>query len=90
MIKVCLLILCASEYELIFSFTIGIQPTDYFFNYFYLGIDILMDGALHVCKKIILHGNIPGHYDFQKYKRCPFQIQFSKKKNSKVLSTHVV
>ncbi|KAG0763936.1 hypothetical protein G6F57_005855 [Rhizopus arrhizus] len=61
----------------------GIQPTDYFFNYFYLGIDILMDGALHVCKKIILHGNIPGHYDFQKYKRCPFQIQFSKKKNKK-------
>lgn len=61
----------------------GVQPTDYFFNYFYLGIDVLMDGALHVCKKIILHGNIPGHYDFQKYKRCPFQIQFAKKKNKK-------
>ncbi|KAI9265979.1 hypothetical protein BY458DRAFT_556628 [Sporodiniella umbellata] len=61
----------------------GVQPTDYFFNYFYLGIDILIDGALHVCKKVVLHGNVPGHYDFQKYKRCPFQIQFSKRKTKK-------
>ncbi|KAI8354035.1 hypothetical protein BD560DRAFT_438388 [Blakeslea trispora] len=53
-----------------------IHPTDYFFNYFHLGLDVLMDGGLHVCKKIILHGNIPGHYDFQRYKRCPFQIIF--------------
>ncbi|KAI8369334.1 uncharacterized protein BYT42DRAFT_583999 [Radiomyces spectabilis] len=52
------------------------HPTDYFLNYFHLGIDILMDGALHVCKKIILHGNIPGHYDFQRYKRCRFQLEF--------------
>ncbi|OAD08236.1 hypothetical protein MUCCIDRAFT_134472, partial [Mucor lusitanicus CBS 277.49] len=43
-------------------------PTDYFFNYFHLGIDILIDGGLHVCKKIVLHGNVPGHYDFQRYK----------------------
>ncbi|KAL0078302.1 hypothetical protein J3Q64DRAFT_1756588 [Phycomyces blakesleeanus] len=56
-----------------------VHPTDYFFNYFHLGIDILIDGGLHVCKKIVLHGNIPGHYDFQRYKRCPFQIVFSKK-----------
>ncbi|KAI9016490.1 hypothetical protein CLU79DRAFT_706537 [Phycomyces nitens] len=56
-----------------------VHPTDYFFNYFHLGIDILIDGGLHVCKKIVLHGNIPGHYDFQRYKRCPFQIVFSKR-----------
>lgn len=43
-----------------------VQPTDYFLNYFHLGIDILIDGALHICKKIILHGNVPGHYDFQR------------------------
>ncbi|KAF7731986.1 hypothetical protein EC973_007091 [Apophysomyces ossiformis] len=55
-----------------------VHPTDYFLNYFHLGLDILIDGALHVCKKIILHGNIPGHYDFQRYKRCPFQILFPK------------
>lgn len=64
------------------SVIIGAQPTDYFFNYFHLGIDILIDGALHVCKKIVLHGNIPGHYDFQKYKRCPFQITFPKKQSN--------
>ncbi|KAI8582668.1 hypothetical protein K450DRAFT_226360 [Umbelopsis ramanniana AG] len=55
------------------------QPTDYFFNYFYLGIDILFDGGLHVCKKIVLHGNIPCHFDFQRYKRCPFALRFPQK-----------
>ncbi|KAI7863539.1 hypothetical protein BDF14DRAFT_1843189 [Spinellus fusiger] len=69
-------LLAISEEEDKDHFTV--HPTDYFFNYFHLGIDILMDGALHVCKKIILHGNIPGHYDFQRYKRCPFQLVFSK------------
>ncbi|KAI9255592.1 hypothetical protein BDA99DRAFT_517147 [Phascolomyces articulosus] len=59
-----------------------IEPTDYFFNYFHLGIDILIDGTSHVCKKIILHGNIPGHYDFQRYKRCPYQLQFSNERNN--------
>ncbi|CDS07420.1 hypothetical protein LRAMOSA01369 [Lichtheimia ramosa] len=53
-----------------------VDPTDYFFNFFHLGLDVLMDGTLHVCKKIVLHGNIPGHYDFQRYKRCPFKIHF--------------
>ncbi|KAG0166816.1 hypothetical protein DFQ30_006757 [Apophysomyces sp. BC1015] len=57
------------------------HPTDYFLNYFHLGMDILIDGALHVCKKIVLHGNIPGHYDFQRYKRCPFQVVFPKQEN---------
>ncbi|KAI8990945.1 hypothetical protein BDF20DRAFT_841796 [Mycotypha africana] len=52
--------------------------TDYFLNYFHFGIDILIDGGSHVCKKIVLHGNIPGHYDFQRYKRCPFQLTFPK------------
>ncbi|KAI9493996.1 hypothetical protein BDB00DRAFT_871756 [Zychaea mexicana] len=61
--------------------TSALEPTDYFFNYFHLGIDILMDGTLHVCKKVILHGNIPGHYDFQRYKRCPYQLHFPNDKN---------
>ncbi|KAI8068978.1 hypothetical protein BDF21DRAFT_425875 [Thamnidium elegans] len=58
-----------------------VQPTDYFFNYFHLGMDILLDGGLHVCKKIVLHGNVPGHFDFQRYKRCPYQMIFPKNKN---------
>ncbi|KAF9976428.1 hypothetical protein BGZ73_008630 [Actinomortierella ambigua] len=52
----------------------GPMPNDYFYNYFHLGIDVLFDGSSHVCKKIILHSNIPGHFDFQSYKRCPFVI----------------
>ncbi|KAI8063602.1 hypothetical protein BC940DRAFT_307121 [Gongronella butleri] len=57
----------------------GPQATDYFLNYFHLGLDILVDGSRHVCKKVILHGNIPGHYDFQRYKRCPYQVILPKK-----------
>ncbi|CAG8807823.1 33886_t:CDS:2, partial [Racocetra persica] len=51
-----------------------IQEGDYFYNYFHLGFDVLFDGVSHRCKKIILHGNVPGHYDFQRYKRCPYKI----------------
>ncbi|KAG2198592.1 hypothetical protein INT47_001039 [Mucor saturninus] len=58
-----------------------VQPTDYFLNYFHLGIDLLIDGGLHICKKIVLHGNVPGHFDFQRYKRCPYQMLFPKNKN---------
>ncbi|KAL1931629.1 hypothetical protein VTP01DRAFT_9772 [Rhizomucor pusillus] len=57
----------------------AVQLTDYFLNYYHLGIDILIDGSKHTCKKIVLHANIPGHYDFQRYKRCPYQIHFGKK-----------
>lgn len=58
-----------------------VHPTDYFFNYFHLGMDILIDGGLHICKKIVLHGNVPGHFDFHRYKRCPFQLVFSHHSN---------
>ncbi|KAI8642069.1 hypothetical protein BD408DRAFT_387744 [Parasitella parasitica] len=67
-----------------------VQPTDYFFNYFHLGIDILIDGGLHICKKIVFHGNVPGHYDFQRYKRCPFHIVFPKNSNKKVDSASLL
>ncbi|CAG8627547.1 8467_t:CDS:10, partial [Paraglomus brasilianum] len=48
--------------------------TDYFYNYFHLGFDVLFDGSTHRCKKVVLNGNVPGHYDFQRYKRCPYKI----------------
>ncbi|KAF9906021.1 hypothetical protein EC991_001103 [Linnemannia zychae] len=50
------------------------QPNDYFYNYFHLGMDILFDGSTHRCKKIVMHTNVPGHFDFQSYKRCPYII----------------
>ncbi|CAH1757687.1 7217_t:CDS:10 [Entrophospora sp. SA101] len=55
------------------------HPIDYFYNYFHLGFDVLFDGMTHRCKKIVLHGNVPGHYDFQTYKRCPYKIILQKK-----------
>lgn len=32
---------------------------DYFYNYFERGFDVLIDGKLHVVKKVVLHGNHP-------------------------------
>ncbi|KAK2722518.1 hypothetical protein QYM36_002905 [Artemia franciscana] len=48
--------------------------SDYFFNYFTLGIDLLFDSKTHRLKKILLHTNFPGHYDFNMYHRCNFTL----------------
>ncbi|KAJ1991797.1 hypothetical protein H4R33_001254 [Dimargaris cristalligena] len=50
---------------------------DYFFNYYEMGFDVLLDGKSHRCKKIVLHGNIPGHYDFGRYRKCEFQLDLA-------------
>lgn len=47
---------------------------DYFFNYFELGFDLLFDGTSHKVKKIILHTNLIGTADFQKYNKCNFVL----------------
>ncbi|KAK9702919.1 hypothetical protein K7432_011010 [Basidiobolus ranarum] len=41
-------------------------PNDYFYNYFQHGFDLLFDAVTHRCKKIVLHCNFPGHFDFGK------------------------
>lgn len=51
--------------------------TDYFFNYFSLGVDLLFCGKTHQLKKFILHSNYPCHYDFSIYERCEFNIPIS-------------
>ncbi|KDQ64597.1 hypothetical protein JAAARDRAFT_75176 [Jaapia argillacea MUCL 33604] len=51
------------------------SEVDYFYNYFQHGIDILISGGSHIVKKIILHTNIPGTPLFQRYKRCPWEIE---------------
>ncbi|MDP2436113.1 MAG: hypothetical protein Q8P67_10245 [archaeon] len=48
--------------------------SDYFFNYFALGIDLLFDQHTHFVKKIVLHSNLPCHFDFNRYRKCNFQI----------------
>jgi len=47
----------------------------YFYNYFQHGIDFLISDHTHLVKKIILHTNVPGTPLFQRYKRCPWQIE---------------
>ncbi|KAF6023009.1 C16orf70 [Bugula neritina] len=48
--------------------------SDYIYNYFSLGLDLIFDGASHKLKKILLHTNYPGHYNFNIYMRCNFTI----------------
>ncbi|KAH9943487.1 UPF0183-domain-containing protein [Epithele typhae] len=48
---------------------------DYFYNYQQHGIDFLISGATHAVKKVVLHSNVPGTPLFQRYKRCPWEIE---------------
>jgi len=48
--------------------------SDYFYNYFTLGFDILFDARTNCVKKFILHTNYPGHYNFNMYHRCMFDL----------------
>ncbi|GAB6033776.1 hypothetical protein CHUAL_013938 [Chamberlinius hualienensis] len=50
------------------------RSSDYFYNYFTLGLDVLFDSKTHTATKFILHTNYPGHYNFNMYYRCHFKI----------------
>lgn len=56
------------------------QPrrSDYFFNYFTLGVDVLFDARFHRVSKFVLHTNQPGEYTFNTYYRCMFEIPLRK------------
>ncbi|KII95090.1 hypothetical protein PLICRDRAFT_33920 [Plicaturopsis crispa FD-325 SS-3] len=51
------------------------EASDYFYNYFQHGVDFLVCGNKHVVKKIALHTNIPGSPLFQRYQRCPWELE---------------
>ncbi|RPA83482.1 UPF0183-domain-containing protein, partial [Ascobolus immersus RN42] len=51
---------------------------DYFYNYFSQGFDIFFSSTStrqHVATKLILHGNVPGSYSFQRYRRSKWIVQ---------------
>ncbi|KAI8824521.1 uncharacterized protein EV422DRAFT_323618 [Fimicolochytrium jonesii] len=48
---------------------------DYFWSYFSVGVDILFSAATHCVKKIVLHTNPVGSWDFTQYRKCRFQIK---------------
>jgi len=52
------------------------QPTDYFYNFFDCGFDLLIDGSKHTLKKFIAHTNFPGHSEFSHYNKCEFRVVF--------------
>jgi len=54
-----------------------ITSQDYFYNYYHLGFDLLFDGLTNKIKKIILHSNFPGHFDFFKYNKCQYKFKCS-------------
>ncbi|KAL0949450.1 hypothetical protein HGRIS_009505 [Hohenbuehelia grisea] len=47
----------------------------YFYNYFQYGLDFYISGRTHIVQKIVLHSNIPGSPQFQRYKRCNWEIE---------------
>ncbi|KAL5035667.1 hypothetical protein RTP6_003326 [Batrachochytrium dendrobatidis] len=47
---------------------------NYIWNYFSMGIDIVFDGTFHRVIKMILHTNMLGHHDVNKYAACNFDI----------------
>lgn len=53
------------------------RRSDFFFNYFTLGLDILFDARTQKAKKFILHTNYPGHYNFNMYHRCEFKLELN-------------
>jgi len=49
--------------------------TDYFYNYFKLGMDLMFDGNTKRLRKVVLHTCRPEHQDFGKrYSPCLFQF----------------
>jgi hypothetical protein len=51
-----------------------LKPSDYFYNYFNHGMDILFDGVAHTVKKFVLRANLPTNSLFDLYRKCLFEI----------------
>ncbi|KAI5124941.1 hypothetical protein M0805_007368 [Coniferiporia weirii] len=47
----------------------------YFYNYFQFGLDFLISTSTHLVQKVVVHTNIPGTPMFQRYQRCPWEIE---------------
>ncbi len=42
----------------------GPPPPDYILNYFDDGVDVVINGATHTVRKVVLHTNAPGYVGF--------------------------
>lgn len=63
--------------------------SDYFLNYFQHGFDIFISSSHSsshpVATKIILHGNVPGSFEFQRYRRSRWTIDLPESTKKKEL-----
>lgn len=54
---------------------------DYFYNYYSHGFDVYIStssgSSSHLATKIILHGNVPGSYEFHRYRRARWEILYA-------------
>ena len=51
--------------------------TDYFYNYYGHGFDVYISTSSgHVTSKVILHGNVPGSYEFHRYRRSRWEVVY--------------
>jgi len=62
-----------------------LKYSDYYFNYFTLGIDVCLDARCHTVKKLVLHTNFPGYKYFNMYQRCSFSLPLLFRPSSQVI-----
>ena len=52
--------------------------SDVSYAYRHLGMDVLFDSGKNAVSKLVLHSNVPDHYEFCRYSRCFFKFSVSK------------
>uniref|UniRef100_A0A0V0JB53 Uncharacterized protein n=1 Tax=Schistocephalus solidus TaxID=70667 RepID=A0A0V0JB53_SCHSO len=62
------------------------RHSDFFYNYFTLGLDVLFDSHTHTVISFVLHTNLPGEYTFNTYYRCMFEIPLEEVEGGKGLT----
>jgi len=58
------------------------RNSDYFYNYFTLGVDIMFRFEDNCVSKLILHTNFPDEYLFNTYYRCNFSMNIDRDSSS--------
>ena len=48
-----------------------------YFSYTRLGVSFLIDAKAHQVKKIVMHTNVPGYFEFCSYSRCNFKVSLT-------------
>jgi hypothetical protein len=59
---------------------------DYFFNYYNLGVDVLMDGFSHKVKKFVLHTNLVSKHNFVRYQKCNYKLVLGKEAAAELIA----